>query len=105
MSVKKGVWLNPNVRVSYNPEADAVVNPKNGVWPSPRERVLGIWANRWARWSGFLQRLSEQYVVDSRLRAWKKEVKREGHAEPHEPGPYCLINEMQILIENGWAHV
>jgi hypothetical protein len=23
----------------------------------------------------------------------------------HEPGGFCLINEMQVLVENGWAHV
>ncbi|RFU33789.1 hypothetical protein B7463_g2534, partial [Scytalidium lignicola] len=34
LSARKGVWLNPNVRVSYNAEADEVVNPNTGVLPA-----------------------------------------------------------------------
>ncbi|KAH8811218.1 glycosyltransferase family 69 protein [Xylogone sp. PMI_703] len=106
LSSRQGVWLNPNVRVSYNPEADEVVNPKVGVWPTTRERVEGIWRNRLARWSGFIQRLTEDYVVNRRLKSWQAEqAKAEGLANPREPGSYCLINEMQVLVENGWAHV
>lgn len=28
-----------------------------------------------------------------------------GAGEGHEPGVFCLINEMQVLVGNGWAHV
>ncbi|OAQ97990.1 hypothetical protein LLEC1_03544 [Akanthomyces lecanii] len=34
------------------------------------------------------------------LGAWQKE-----DSARHEPGVFCLINEMQVLAENGWAHV
>lgn len=37
LSLTRGVWLNPNVRVSYNSKADNVVNSKGGRWPSKRE--------------------------------------------------------------------
>jgi len=105
LSAINGVWLNPNVRVTYNPEADKVVNPETDRWPSKIEKLKGIWSNRLARWSELPQRYLERYMVDRRLRLWRKETKRTGHTELRERGTHCLINEMQVLVENGWAHV
>lgn len=105
LSATSGVWLNPNVRVSYNPEADKIVNPKGERWPSKMEMFVGIWSNRWARWTQFPWRILERLVVDRRVRLWRREARRKGHAEAHEDGIHCLINEMQVLLENGWAHV
>lgn len=42
LTLTRGVWLNPNVRVSYNSKADNVVNFKVGRWPSKREILKGI---------------------------------------------------------------
>jgi hypothetical protein len=105
LSLTRGVWLNPNVRVAYNSEADNIVNPKVGRWPSKREKFWGIWSNRWARWTRFLSRYTQRFVVERRVRLWRSEAKRTGHAEVHEEGIHCLVNEMQVLVENGWAHV
>ncbi|PQE28264.1 polysaccharide export protein [Rutstroemia sp. NJR-2017a WRK4] len=105
LSRTKGVWLNPNVRVSYNSEADEVVNPKEGRWPSRRGVIQGIWSNRWARWTQFPKRYAEHVVVERRARLWRSEMQQTGQVEVHEEGMYCLINEMQVLAENGWAHV
>lgn len=105
LSAIKGVWLNPNVRVSYNREADKAVNPRTDRWPGKREKLVGIWRNRWARWTQFPRRYLERYVVDRRVRLWRKEARRAGQSVLPENGTYCLINEMQVLVENGWAHV
>ena len=105
LSAAKGVWLNPNVRVSYNAEAHKVVRPRTGVWPSRIEKLKGIWSNRWARWTGFPRRYMERYVVDRRMRLWRDEAQPEGHEENHEEGMHCVINEMQVLVHNGWAHL
>lgn len=105
LSAKQGVWLNPNVRVTYNTEAYEVVNPETGLWPSRRERVQGIWHNRLARWSGFPRRYLERYTIEKRIRLWRDEVQRKGQDGLRQDENYCLINEMQVLIENGWAHV
>ena len=105
LTAEKGVWLNPNVRVSYTPEAVKVVNPKIGTWPSRREKIGGIWNNRWARLSGLPRRYMERYVVNKRVRSWKNKDKRIEHIDTNEDGKYCLINEMQVLVHNGWAHV
>lgn len=32
-------------------------------------------------------------------------AQRDGEENNHEDGMYCMINEMQVLVENGWAHV
>lgn len=101
LSVSKGVWLNPNVRVSYNPEADKVVHPLTGTWPNRSERFFGIWENRWARLTGFPQRYLESSTVQKRLRLWREE----NHGETREDGDDCLINEFQVIVYNGWAHV
>ncbi|KAJ8070690.1 hypothetical protein OCU04_001061 [Sclerotinia nivalis] len=105
LSLTKGVWLNPNVRVSYNSKADNIINSKGGRWPSKREIFKGIWSNRWVRWTRFLGRYTERFVVERRVRLWRNEMQQTKHAEVHEEGIHCLINEMQVLVENGWAHV
>ena len=104
LSATRGVWLNPNVRVSYNPEANIIVNPENGIWPSKTDRIKGIWSNRLARWSGFARRYVERYVVERRISSWLAEMQKEG-TKQSEKGTHCMINEMQVLVENGWAHV
>lgn len=105
LSATRGVWLNPNVRVTYNPEADRLVHPETGIWPSRREKMAGIWSNRWARWTGFPWRYVERYVVNRRVRFWLNEGQQNKGVEVQEQGTHCLINEMQVLVGNGWAHV
>ncbi|KAI1959832.1 hypothetical protein LOZ58_004197 [Ophidiomyces ophidiicola] len=98
----KGVWLNPNVRVGYNEDAYRLVNPSApATWPNLRERVGGIWRNRIARWTNIPRRTLENLIVKWRLRRWKAENK----SGVEESGVHCLINEMQVLVSNGWAHV
>ncbi|KAF7871521.1 hypothetical protein EAF04_003628 [Stromatinia cepivora] len=105
LSLTKGVWLNPNVRVSYNSKSDDIVNSKGGRWPSKREILKGIWSNRCARWIGFPLRYTERFAVERKVRLWRNEADRTGHAEVQEEGIRFLINEMQVVVENGWAHI
>ena len=92
-----GVWLNPNVRVGYSPEAYATVQSAL-VWPSLGQSIMGIWSNRFWRWTTSTK--MKTLRIASRLKSWFK-----GGADRSEHGKFCLINEMQVLIENGWAHV
>lgn len=92
-----GVWLNPNVRVGYSSEAYAAVKSAS-VWPSMSQSLMGIWSNRLWRWTTSTK--IKTMRISSRLNSWFK-----GGADRSEPGKFCLINEMQVLIENGWAHV
>lgn len=93
----KGVWVNPKVRVGYSgPAYDLVHQPE--LWLTASDIFHGLWENRFRRWtttSWFKRRL-----VKSRVRSWSK---KEGHST--ERGIHCVINEMQVLIWNGWAHV
>lgn len=104
LSSVDGVWLNPSVRVSYNSKASEQVNPKSGGWPSRAEKLMGIWLNRWARWIKFPSRLMERHLVDKRVKEWQHETQR-NVSEYHQESLYCVVNEMQVLVENGWAHV
>lgn len=93
----QGVWLNPDVRVGYSPEAYAAVHSSSS-WPGMFGKIYGIWSNRIWRWS--TSTTLKMSRINSRLVAWSK-----GNPDISEPGKICLINEMQVLVENGWAHV
>ena len=106
LSQTHGIWLNTNVRVSYNAKADEIVNPRSSAWPSKAEKVRGIWSNRWARWARFPSRYIERHHVDSSVRSWQAEPNLEELEKKFEErGSHCMINEMQVLVGNGWAHV
>lgn len=92
-----GVWLNPEVRVGYSPEAYDQVHP-SFFWPGTVQRIRGIWENRILRW--FTTPTLKASTINGRLSKWAM-----GNPDISEPGTYCLINEMQVLVENGWAHV
>lgn len=98
----KGVWVNPNVRVGYNEQAYKAVHPLHStVWPSVGERFWGLWQNRVARLTDWPRRVLEDMVIYRRVRGWKAEHR----FEDEERALHCLINEMQVLVGNGWAHV
>ncbi|KAK4505662.1 hypothetical protein PRZ48_003627 [Zasmidium cellare] len=99
LSHTKGVWLNPNVRVGYSgPAYEAVHSLSTSPWLSSYEIALGAWTNRILRW--ITTPYFKEQVVKGRVGMWRK--KAEGN---EEKGVFCLINEMQVLIWNGWAHV
>ena len=101
----QGVWLNPNVRVSYNPESDRVVRAELGIWPAKTEKFIGIWSNRLARLAGSFRRYIQQYTVSKRIRLWLHEVEQDTRTEFPGDWAHCLINEMQVLVQNGWKHL
>ncbi|TVY37314.1 Alpha-1,3-mannosyltransferase [Lachnellula subtilissima] len=107
---QKGVWMNPNVRVTYNASTYVRVNPqgplpesisgdekmqsvieevKGDAWPRKWERWTGTWENRWARWFGFgrARYWSENQVVKTRVKKWASQGREKG--EERE--------------ENGWS--
>ncbi|KAL8821921.1 MAG: hypothetical protein Q9191_007215 [Dirinaria sp. TL-2023a] len=97
LTASKGVWINPNVRVGYSPQAYESVH-SSVPWPGVGGAWLGLWRNRAGRF--FSSEKWRRNTVDAKLKQW-------GAAQQSrfEPGRYCLINEMQVLVENGWAHV
>lgn len=97
LTIPKGVWVNPEVRVGYSGEAYDAVH-QGDCWLTLFDVMFGIWENRLRRW--LTTSWIERRVVTSRLRDWAK-----AKAHRSEPGVHCLINEMQVLIWNGWAHV
>ena len=97
LSSKRGIWLNPDVRVGYSPEAYAAVH-SSSPWPGLVLQLYGIWTNRVRRWLS--TPALKKAAINKRLSLWAN-----GRSNVSEPGDYCLINEMQVLVENGWAHV
>ncbi|KAL8733213.1 MAG: hypothetical protein Q9166_002230 [cf. Caloplaca sp. 2 TL-2023] len=98
LTLERGVWLNPNVRVGYNAEAYEQVR-RSSSWPSIAESIVGLWRNRFWRW--VTPTFHKSWKVNGRLRRWTKK----GLGEISEKERLCLINEMQVLVANGWAHV
>lgn len=96
-SAARGVFLNPNVRVGYTSQAYDLVHP-SGSWVTYLDIFIGQWTNRLSRWFSVV--LIKEWIVLRRERKWEKQ-------SPHrkERGTLCLINEMQVLVSNGWAHV
>lgn len=91
---RMGVWVNPLVRVGYNYPAymyqRVTMYSWREYWLSIPVRIgtslLGLpWRNR---------------KVKRRVDGWVKE--KEGR---EEPGDFCLVDEMHVLVENGWKHV
>lgn len=98
-SWKKGVWLNPNVRVGYNqPAYDSVHGSGSGPWLSSVAMMYGTWMNRILCWTS--TPWFQDRIVLRQLAQWKQQSLKN-----MEPGEFCLVNEMQVLISNGWAHV
>lgn len=95
----RGVYINPGVRVGYNPEAYAAVNPGDGrLWLSAWDIFYGMWESRAMRMLAWgVDR--EELVVGTRIGMWEKDFKRS------EPGAFCAVDEMQVLRMDGWAHV
>jgi hypothetical protein len=94
-----GVWLNPNVLVGYNKIAYDTMKDL-----SVPNSVLGymrsIWTNRLRRW--LTSDLIKRYVVKSRVSRWKN---ADSGTPRTENGLDCIINEMQVLVHNGWKHL
>lgn len=100
LSAKLGVWLNPLVRVGYNGDAYKAVNPMRGrpSWLPVSTILWSSWQNRLRRWG--TTHWFKASTVYRRVASWKAQ----GH-DRVERGIECIINEMQVLVENGWAHV
>ncbi|KAF2213136.1 glycosyltransferase family 69 protein [Cercospora zeae-maydis SCOH1-5] len=95
-STWKGVYLNPNVRVGYKPDAYVVVH--RAAWVSTFRAVHGIWTNRVLRWTSWISHQTS--TIHQRIAEWK------AASEMHfESGDFCVIDEMQVIYEFGWAHV
>lgn len=98
----RGVWLNPNVRVGYDVSAYRAV--KGGRFPGLVATVVGGWVDRWMRFKGPIQQKLELAGVQKKLDQWRSETPN-GELTRTEPGVVCLINEMQIMWQNGWKHL
>lgn len=113
LSATHGVWLNPKVRVGYSGEAYAAVNPgsssisekknKQTPWLPTSALVYGAWKNRVLRWT--TTAYLKDRVVRGRLVEWREQQRKKGKERIEEPGEFCVVDEMQVVVGNGWAHV
>ncbi|TKA23915.1 hypothetical protein B0A50_06420 [Salinomyces thailandicus] len=98
LSETKGVWVNPLVRVAYNGSGyDDVHASETSTWPSNVAVATGLWRNRFNRW--FRMSSPVDGTVVERISDWMRR-----DSSPSEPGGFCVIDEMQVLLWNGWGH-
>jgi hypothetical protein len=98
-----GVWVNPRVRVVYDGIAYEAVHPHRArageeAWLSSWDVFMGLWRNRLLRWGRILP-------LDRWRVLWKMEEWQRGGRDRVERGAVCVVDEMQVLVANGWAHV
>ncbi|RPA71163.1 hypothetical protein BJ508DRAFT_109060 [Ascobolus immersus RN42] len=95
LSRSKGVFINAGVKVAYNKKAWAGIKSGAGEKVGWGEWLDGMWKN-WVgpRGSGVMGRMREWVDDGVELRE-----------ERREEGVGCLVEEMQVLVRNGWVHV
>ncbi|KAF2134173.1 glycosyltransferase family 69 protein [Dothidotthia symphoricarpi CBS 119687] len=89
LRIEKQTYVNPQVRVGYNGKAYDGMHPQK-VLLSSWQVFKALWENRIRRW-----------ITSPLLKEWSVRG-RVGH---EEDGKICLVDEMQVLRGNGWAHV
>lgn len=96
LGTKERTYINPQVRVGYSSEAYDATHPQESLLSCCRI-TKSVWENRIRRWVT-LPWLKEWRIHRS-VGEWRRSSKQE------ESGEICLVDEMQVLVENGWAHV
>lgn len=97
LSPTEHVYLNSHVRAAYSVNAYEAVLSED-VLPSSLRVLKVVWKNRLIRWT--TPSWVEGVKIWIRVARWRRQ------SESHEEaGRICLVREMQILIEKGWAHV
>ncbi|KAH6896398.1 cryptococcal mannosyltransferase 1-domain-containing protein [Coprinopsis sp. MPI-PUGE-AT-0042] len=94
-SQRRGVWVNPQVRVAYN--EDVYLRMRS--WPTFKDKFLGSWLNLWNDFSGMPWSKPE---ITSAITEWLGE---DPTRRDSEPGLFCLEDEMQILTAKSWQIV
>jgi hypothetical protein len=101
-----GVYINPSVRVGYTIEAYNATHfgPNQDTFLSGTQYVFAKWLHRLNR----LRTPSMQKQLESVRNRVQKWLKDEGTLAKRElelgKGEMCLIDEMHLLIWNGWRH-
>ncbi|KAH8731166.1 cryptococcal mannosyltransferase 1-domain-containing protein [Phaeosphaeriaceae sp. PMI808] len=97
LRTRKRTFVNPQVRVGYSGKAYDSVHQQR-MWLSSWQMFIGIWENRVRRW------ITSSWAYERRTRI-KVEAWRHLSGQHAEAGEMCLINEMQVITEIGWAHI
>lgn len=96
-TAQKRAYVNPQVLVGYSSDAYAAMHPQQLLLSSWRI-FTALWENRICRWT--TSPWLKEWRVRRKVEEWRT------LSELHqEAGDICLVNEMQVLAENGWAHV
>jgi len=108
--VKKGIYVNPAVRVGYTETKGLQGTSYDLVHTGPTGMgyvtlggyVFGVWKCRLKRW--FTSPWFVMRRVWSRIGEWKREGKKLDEIR-EEVGGYCTVDEGQFIVWNGWKHV
>lgn len=100
LSLSKGVFINPGVRVAYSAEAYRAVasspTKTKGNWPTGYELQWGNWRGKWIRW--WARDWAAAIKVWSRVMRWRRD-----YPGVEEPALNCVSDLAMVLTGNGWA--
>lgn len=98
-----GIYVNPAARVGYTPEAYDLTHFGNQeTFLSATQYVLAMYLHRLNRVRTTSAR-KQMGVVTKRVAKWKQ-YEENSLEKREEVGEMCLIDEMHLLIWNGWKH-
>jgi hypothetical protein len=102
-----GIYLNPAVRAAYTIEAYNTTHfgPDESTFLSPTQFTLATWRHRLATY--LAPTVEKQLsIIHARVEQWLEDpaTLHERRSELGD-GEMCLIDEMHLLIWNGWKHV
>jgi hypothetical protein len=101
-----GVYVNPSVRVGYTMEAynETHFGPEQDIFLSGTQYVLANWLHRLNRFR--TPSMAKQLEpVAKKVRSWLDDPRTLARREMElGKGEMCLIDEMHLLIWNGWKH-
>jgi hypothetical protein len=90
---KKQTFVNPQVLVGYSGDVYSAVRLHQSLLSS-WQITKALWENRIRRWT--TSPCLKDWVIRNRVKRWKTISK-----DDNKLGTLCLVNEMQILANNG----
>ncbi|RMZ76344.1 hypothetical protein DV738_g4989, partial [Chaetothyriales sp. CBS 135597] len=104
-AAEHGIYINPAVRVAYTEQAYNLTHTGSDTastgFITPSDYLFASWLFRLAQWVESSASKALDQKVHSRVVKWQQDNTLERR---NETGEMCLIDEMHLLIWNGWKH-
>lgn len=97
LTASSGVYINPNVRVAYSGDVYDKIHTEITIL-SQLQKIIYMWDNRLSRITSLINFV--EYRTRSKIDIWNL-----SNSSNKKESKLCIIDETQILVGNGWAHI